>query len=376
MSSVVLLGDLPPTGLVAVTADRPSPDVLSDPDAFGGLLARISAGLDGGGAVVILYPAWSAAEGRKALGLLRSRLATDRLAGVPLDLPPLALSLIADQLAHMSPYVRPGQLVGLAHRLAGTVVAGAWVNSVTRLEHIEAGMGKHLASFLPGSGFAVTAAPVPGVHRITAAEPIPASGVRPADPVLMVVAHEDGDLEWVQGKLGPALGASSVRQVAVQPMSRRYWGTKRYAEYIAFCAHPRALEHAVRDTPAWTCPWCDELVTLPVCPLCSMVQPRVQGPVPVPAQPVQTPVQGVAPQPAVAVMAPARPVVAQLTPQAVPPFPSPQAPPPVPPSFRGAPPVTPPPIPHAAESVPPSAWARPMPPSVLPRQAPDTEQPP
>ena len=278
MTSVVLLGDFPSTGLIRMTAERLPLEALSTPDAIHDLLSRISSTLGQDGSVVMLYPAWRAAEGRRMLGLIRGILTTDRVAGVSVDLPPLGLSLLADQLAHMAPYLRPGRLIGLAHRQMESMAAGAWVSSVAKLEHVDTGLGKHVASYLPGSGFAATIAPVHGVHRITSSEPVPGHGIRPLDPVLMIVADEDGDMAWLQDKLGPSLGVNSIRQVEPQPSSRQFWGAKRYVEYVAFCAHPQALEFIIRATPSWTCHWCGEATTLPVCPLCHMVQPQAAEP--------------------------------------------------------------------------------------------------
>lgn len=285
VTAVVLVGDFPDTGIIRATPAQRVP--LSGVSDFPAFLDLVAYGLRERQAIVVLCPSWRSAETVRAVRLARSVLYTDRIACLPLNLPPLAVSLIADQLAFTAAYVRPGALAGLAHRLAAEIHAGAWVNSVARLERVATGFGQHLSSYLPGSGFMVAAAPRQLVHRITSARPIPEIGARPADPVLMMLAHEGGDLGWVERELRPALGAVSVTKVPVQPLSHEYWGTKKYAEFVAFSGHPLALEALIRATPFHQCSWCGEPSHVPVCVFCAMTHDPAQhaGPGTAPPQP-------------------------------------------------------------------------------------------
>jgi len=275
VTAVMLLGDLPSTGLLGAAAAQRL-DVHAASEGLPWLIDRMAHALRGHGAVLVVYPSWEAEAARRVISLARGVLLTDRIAGMPLDLPPLALSLVADQLAFVSQYVRPGVLASMAPRLAGEVFAGAWVNSVANLDHIAIGLGAHLSSYLPGSGFSVTAAPAAEVHRISSSEPVPTITRRPVDPVLLLVANGNGDLDWVRQRLVPAMGVASIIESAAQPLSPKFWGTKKYVEFVAFSGHPQAFQGLLRLTVCRPCGWCEEPTALAKCPFCSMVQPGQQ----------------------------------------------------------------------------------------------------
>ncbi|TDD79589.1 hypothetical protein E1293_22855 [Actinomadura darangshiensis] len=273
MTAVVLAGDFPSTGILrASVAQRIALDGAGG-DTAPAFIDHMARALQTRGAVLVVYPEWKGKGTRRLVQLARAALLTDRIAGVALDLPPIALSLVADQLTFASSYARPGVLVGLAHRLRETLYAGAWVNSVARLEHIKTGLGAHVSSYLPGGAFAVTAGCQAGVHRITAAKPVPDLGARPGDPVLMLFGGTNGDTEWLQQKLRPAVAAVSATLVAPQPLGAEYWGTKKYVEFVAFSGHPQALQSLLSDFVYRPCGWCGEPTALPHCPLCQMTQP-------------------------------------------------------------------------------------------------------
>jgi hypothetical protein len=280
MTAVVVLGDIPTAGIIRQAgAGRMRVDARLGSDAALEFVAYADQSLRAGAAVLVLYPAWRSTAAKRVIQLARAMLDSDRIAGVSLDLPPLAFSLVADQLAYLAQHVSPGLLASLAHRLPQEVLAGAWVNSVAKLEHIHTSLGKHMTSYLPGTGFMVAAAPQPSVHRITSSQPVAQLAYRPVDPVLMLVAHEDeSGADWLKGKLAPALGPQSLNQVGAQPLSADFWGTKKYVEFVAFSGHPHALQYAVRATPCRPCPWCEEPTALPTCPFCLMVQPIPQAP--------------------------------------------------------------------------------------------------
>ncbi|MCQ0009025.1 hypothetical protein [Actinomadura madurae] len=306
------------------------------------------------GTVLVLYPAWKKTGAQRLVRLARSAMLTDRIAGLALDVPPLALSLIADQLAFASSYARPGVLASLAQRLCENVQAGAWVNSVARMEHIKTGLGAHVSSYLPGAGFAVSTTPHAAVHRISSAKPVVEQMFRPADPVLMLYGDVNGDLDWLQNRLRPTLGAASVTAVAPQPLSAEYWGTKKYTEFVAFSGHPQALQSLLAGSLYAPCGWCGEPTALPECPFCFMVQTAhaaaaPQGPSqppsqsPPPVQPQPGPPAQPQPQPQ-----PRPPAFRQSAPQPV----QPPAPQPVQPPGRPAPD-------HAPDHAPVSGPARP-----------------
>lgn len=277
MTAVSLFADIPTTGVVRESAA----ERLMTGTEFGDDLAfvdRMADHLRERGAALVLYPAWRPASAVRLTRLARLLLKTDRIAAVPIDLPPLALSLVADQLTFMSRHVRPGLLAGLAYELAGRVHSGAWVSSVARLEHIATGFGQHLSSYLPGSGFMVMVTPVRRVHKITPSRPVAEIVHRPMDPVLVFATDDGGDKGWLRGAYQPAVGAVSVTLVGDQPLSAEFWGSRRYLEYVAFSGHLHALNHAIQALSPRTCPWCGEVVTAKVCVFCSMVQPVADAP--------------------------------------------------------------------------------------------------
>jgi hypothetical protein len=382
VTAVVLVGDFPSTGILQATvAQRVG---VGGPDDGGPpvFIDHMAYAIRQRGAVLVLYPAWKRGGAQRLVRLARSALLTDRIAGLPLDVPPLALSLIADQLAFASSYARPGVLASLAQRLCENVQAGAWVNSVARLEHIKTGLGAHVSSYLPGGGFSVSAGPHAAVHRITSAKPVPEQMPRPADPVLMLYGDGNGDLDWLQSRLRPMLAAVSVTAVAPQPLSAEYWGTKKYTEFVAFSGHPQALQSLLAGSLYAPCGWCGEPTALPECPFCFMVQPTRQAapaaaapqgppqpppppqqpPPPAQHQPPPPPSRPSGPQP---VHPPAQPPVQPPAAQPQPLQPQPAQPSPVQPDHAEAPPTRPQ-IPHRHPAPPPGSQP-PRPQSLHPR---------
>ncbi|QKW34159.1 hypothetical protein HUT06_09100 [Actinomadura sp. NAK00032] len=278
MTLVMLIGDVPGLGVMRGVAAERSPAGFSPLSDEGlGFTARIERALAEHGAVLALYPSWRADAADRLLRVARASLRTRRLAAVPLDLPPLALSLVADQLAFLAPHVGPGTLATVAPRLGAEIAAGARVGSVARLEHVPTGFGDHVASYLPGTEFLVTAAPRPGVRRITGGA-VPPTGFVPRPPVVVLTAEHGGDGGWVRERLGPSLGAVSVTAVDDQPLGAAYWRARRYVEFVAFSGDSRVLQSVVRAADCEPCPWCGEPVGALVCPFCTMVQPRRAAP--------------------------------------------------------------------------------------------------
>lgn len=288
MTGVLLLGDVPSTGLAGTSAERVALSTArapghpaEQPDGhdprrdhpLGTFVDLVAQRLDQAGAVLAVYPAWRREPAGHYVRFARSALETEDLVGVASSLPPLALSLMVDQLAYLAPYVPPGVLVGLASRLADDILAGAWVRSVARLEHVGASLGHHLRSYLPG-GFMVTASPGPAVHRITGRAPVNDLPFRPADPVQLLATHEDGDTRWFRDTLLPNLRPGRVQFFQPQPFSGTYWGTRRYVEYAAFSAHPQALSYAAGSVRVRRCRWCERVVATPTCPFCGMTRHR------------------------------------------------------------------------------------------------------
>ena len=268
MTAVLLLGEVPSTGYVGgVAAERvilgPNPPAVP----ASRFIALAADRLTNQGAIIALYPAWHDGAADRFIRLARGVLNTDRIAGLGLSLPPLALSLVADQLTYLAPYVPAGLLASLATRLPEEIIAGAWLRSVTNLEHIGTQLSDHLRSYMPGA-FMVSAAPRPGVHRISGGHPVGPIEHRPQTPIQVLATQAEGDTDWFQQKLMGEIRPSVVKFVNAQPLSPTYWGVKKYVEYVAFSGHPEALSRLVNSTRTRSCPWCGEPISVRTCPFC------------------------------------------------------------------------------------------------------------
>jgi hypothetical protein len=311
---VLLAGDIPSTGICRDIAAGRIDLGPSNSEVMDAFLDLVEHGLRHSGAVVVLYPSWRSEGGpERLIRLARGALLTDRIAALPLDLPPLALSLIADQLAFVAPHVDPGTLASLGRALRQEVYAGAWVNSVARLENVPAGLSAHLSSYLPGQGFSVCAAPVPEVHRISSSQPVQAIGRLPADPVLVLASQSGGDAGWLGRSLQPAVRGTSIMFTGEQPLGAAYWGTKKYLEFVAFSAHAQALHTALSRLPRQRCSWCGAASVVETCLFCGMTPEREESAHVPAAVPVEVQVVPPAPAPplAPAPMVPQVPPVAQ-----------------------------------------------------------------
>ncbi|MCW2915995.1 MAG: hypothetical protein JWN52_4063 [Actinomycetia bacterium] len=281
---VVVSAGIPNTGYLAeASAERISMYEASD----NALTDRFRRALDDRQAVIVLRPAWLPVP--KPLRMARALLESDRIADVPLSVPPLALSLIADQLAFLAPYVAAGRLASLAGTLSREISAGAWVRSVAKLEHLPVGISHHLASYAPGGGFVVSVVPEPGIQRLPRTSSVMAAGFRPAGPVQMLAAQEGADHGWFLEVINRSFQPSSVTLTGAQPLSRGYWGSGKYLEFVALSGHPDALSRAVSATRCRPCGWCGEPIAMPCCPFCGAAQPN--PPVIVPSEPAPGPVR-------------------------------------------------------------------------------------
>lgn len=287
MTAVLVPSDLPSPGVLGATAaERIALGTQPPTDREFLFLDVVQARLHEQGAVIVVYPTWQAEPWARLIRFARTSLSTDRIAGIPLSLAPLALALVADKLAFLAPYVPPGLLTSVAHRLPDELIAGAWMRSVAKLEHVPTPLKAHLASYLPGAFLAI-AAPRPGVHRLAGHHPVVDLGRRPAEPILLLVADSGGDAQWVQRHLAPELRPAGMARAQPQPLGPAFWGTQKYLEFVAFSGHPEALSTIARTMVCHPCPWCDEPTGLQTCAFCGMTQQHAaaEGPAPVVPQP-------------------------------------------------------------------------------------------
>ncbi|MEU6170975.1 hypothetical protein ABZ832_03520 [Streptantibioticus parmotrematis] len=259
-----------PAGLVL-----PAPDQQPLDQA----LSTAWAALEAVGHLVVLVPAGLPDEHRRRLHAIRSLLETDRMALVEVDLPPLALALLAQQLRQISRYdLGPGVLASAARLLAHYLHAGAVLSSVTGLDRLEVGLGPHLRSWLPGARFAVLAAPTATLTTLGPHTRLPG----PDYPThLALAAHGLAD-EWVRSRLGPEWNCGHVREFALPQDSARWWGTARLVEFAAYIEDVGVLYQLVTSAHRAHCRCCGLELVGDRCAFCACpaTEPAEHGAVP------------------------------------------------------------------------------------------------
>jgi hypothetical protein len=271
VTSVLLLGALPalelfPRGGLLHSVDPEA----ADPPA---LLELVTADIEDHGSVMVVYPRWDDAADYH-LRRLRSALETTRLGALPSGLPPLALSVLGAQLAALAGLLpSAGPVAAGAADLGGRLAVGAWLGSVSRLEHPAPTVSQHFQSWSPGSHFTVTVQPSPTVrrtHRRHPQEAVP--WVAPA-PSLTVLAGAERDVAWARDQVVPQMGETELVATGPTPLGPGWWGTSDLVEVVSCYSDVEALAREVAASfPCTPCDWCGEPVSGPTCPFCSMVQ--------------------------------------------------------------------------------------------------------
>lgn len=279
--AVALLADVPGTGHLGQAQARRFPLAGEDLAAICGDFVEFARGqVESGARVVALYPSWRATPAQRAIAFARGALAGDDIAGIGINGGPLTLSLVADQLAYLAPYLPPGMVAAMARELPRHLLGGAWLKSVAKLDALPTSMAQHLSSYTPGSAFLALCAPKPHVVQVHNDDANAGIPMRPGDPVQVLLAPADGmDMDPFEYRLRPALRPSAVRSLPQQPLARDYYGTRRFLEFVALSAHPGALTRAVNGIGAAPCAWCGEPTARRQCAFCGAVNP------PVPAAP-------------------------------------------------------------------------------------------
>ncbi|MGV9315069.1 hypothetical protein ACWDR0_23235 [Streptomyces sp. NPDC003691] len=248
-------------------APLPSPEEAPLDDAIraAGLL------LEQYGHVVVAYPASLPAAHRRRLQTVRSVLETDRLALVPLELPPLGAAVLVRQLRQLSICdFGPGVVASAARLLSHYVYAGALLHSVAKLDRVPVGLKSHAKSWVPGAQFAVLAGPTPELIRVGSAD-------RGAAPLLtgpdfatrMVIARGQAQPDWVTGTLAPGWQTQGVDEVPLPAASADWWGTPKLVEFAAFLPDIAILYQLVSSVRRETCSWCGIQLIGDLCGFCA-----------------------------------------------------------------------------------------------------------
>lgn len=238
-------------------------------EQVGVLVEAVKSGLDEGGSVLAIVPAWIGAEPIARVAMVRAMLDTHRLALYETALPPLAATVLASLASACAP-VAPstGVLASLLPELEAELHVFTWLGSVTGLSTPAPSFGQHVASLTPGSAFAVSSWPEPAVHRLKgdgSAIPVP----QLTRPSRLAVAPRADHTDWILHTVNPALGNLEVRRVEPTPRGAAWWGTSKLVEAVAYPLDVQALVgQLVAALDPWTCRWCRELVARSPCPLC------------------------------------------------------------------------------------------------------------
>jgi hypothetical protein len=238
------------------------------------------------GHLVVLLPASLPAAHRDRLRAVRSLLESDTMALVEIDLPPLALALLAEQLRRISPYdLGPGVIAAAARLLAHYLHAGAVLGSVARLDRVPVPIGTHLTSLLPGARFVVRAAPEPSLARLADGLRLPGPGY-PTQLAYAPPGHggghggHGGGEEWIRGPLAADWHCQQVRQVPQPESSARWWGTAKVVEFAAYIADVGVLYQLVGSAHRAPCRWCGLELVGDRCAFCASPQAAEPSPPP------------------------------------------------------------------------------------------------
>ncbi|MER5658122.1 hypothetical protein ABT076_34480 [Streptomyces sp. NPDC002131] len=239
--------------LVLPPHDRQTPPAVVQPlDTLEASLTGMHALIEQHGYVIALYP--SSAEGpvTQRLRTVRSVLESDRIALLGLDLPPLGIALLAQQLRQLSVCdFSPGVLASAARLLAHYIYAGALLGSVAKLDRVPVTLGSHAKSWVPGAQFAVLANPRPEIVRVGQQE---LSG--PEFGTRLLSAAGQAPSEWVTETLAPAWRVQSTATVPLPAASARWWGTSRLVEFAAGLYDVSVLYQLVSSVRREQCHWC------------------------------------------------------------------------------------------------------------------------
>ena len=227
---------------------------------------RTSAALEAYGHVVALAPEDPADPARRRMHTVRSALEGDRIAIVPLALPPLGRTLLGEQLRQLSGTdLGPGVLAGAARLLSYYLHSGALLASVSKLDRVPVSVGTHVKSLVPGRHFAVVAHPEPYLGEADAEHVPPGPGYQ----TQLAVAGTGVDPGWITGPLAAAWHTQHLREIPLPSDSAAWWGTSRLVEFAAYIADVGMLYQLVTSVRRDTCTWCGLEVIGDQCMFCA-----------------------------------------------------------------------------------------------------------
>ncbi|MFF3744415.1 hypothetical protein ACWDFH_22210 [Streptomyces kronopolitis] len=308
----------PDLALPATDRQTPAAVVLQAPhlQPLDEALTETSAVLEHHGHIVALYSSACPPAHIRRLHTLRAVLESDRIAIVPLSLPPLGVAVLARQLRQLSLCdFSPGVLASAARLLSHYLHAGALLGSVGGLDHIEVDLRSHVKSWLPGVHFAVLAHPAPRLLQLDrhgGAAGLPAPGFT----TQLALARGQFTGDWVSDTLAPAWQVQGVFETRLPAESAEWWGTRKLVEFAAGIPDLSVLHQLVSSVLRERCGWCGLELLGDRCAFCAapLARPRTAGG----GGPAQGPAAIAAPAPRAVAEAPAALPHPPAAPSAVP----------------------------------------------------------
>ncbi|MFD7921615.1 hypothetical protein ACFV3R_20610 [Streptomyces sp. NPDC059740] len=232
------------------------------------------------GHLVVLYSAVCPPRHVRRLHALRTLADSARMAIVPLDLPPLAVAVLARQLRELSPYgISPGVLACSARLLAHYVHTGAVLGSLSGLDRLDVDLRAHLRSWLPGSSFVALAHPEPHLVPLDRGHP-PEALPAPGHAVSLTLARGQSHSDWVRTDLGRVWQAYTTHEVPLPVESTAWWGTNKLVEFVAALPDLSVLHQLVTSVRREECGWCGAELIGDHCAFCATPVPREDEPHP------------------------------------------------------------------------------------------------
>lgn len=199
---------------------------------------------------LLLHDGAPATEHR--LRVLRSLLGRPAVLPVGLPLPPTGLAATAAVLAALAAAaLSPGAVLGSLPLIGSRLPVRAATRSVSRLDRTEIGLGRTLASFVPGLSIPLRFAGDTLIVGQSAA-----TAVSSDEPVALV---ESGDRR-LAGTIGspPEHVATTVQLAAPASLTTGWWGTRRHFEQCVVPLSVASLAAEIDATRWHRCPECGD----------------------------------------------------------------------------------------------------------------------
>jgi len=226
-------------------------------------------------AVLSFYPVWS---GRMTTDhtLAIALSGEPKVAAVPVNLPPLAFTLLAEQVAWLAGAgLSAGACLACVKPLRQALATAAWSRGVSRLAAPQPSLAQHLRS-LAGASFFVSVLPSPSVRP---ASRTVLSDTGWLDRPLAGKIYLDGDARgarWFARSISGHLSQQRVGQAADRIVvtsvtaghREEYYGTERSCEIALTAADLRDLAARARALTLPRCGWCGQGVPAMPCAFC------------------------------------------------------------------------------------------------------------